>query len=474
MDVGHLANTGVNLTGYADQINIERKKFTINYRKEKFFQNVIHMKRNLAELKPKVLTNDSNLEALKPESLSDAFQAQTEEAIHQFLSIFLNVAQSSLNDVKRVVCTDQFIDGLSSLYNLTFSDSTMFEIYEVTSITFNNCRNMQKLVDSDIIGTLTGQLYEQNPNLIYKQIELISSIAMSSDYARDALLCFGVHNIMVDIFNSSEESDLKTLSCKCIYALFQANGKVDTCIIQEFIPSIVEMFSTAENPQLEALFGTLIEMTNQDPEAVFTIYNLNAFPAIVQAISSPDLTNVALSLCGNLTVSQPVQILNLIELGLKEQLFAQLDGEYAPLSLWVLSNMIECCPNEILSTFTPEMILSIIKNANEGSSEFKQEATFLVSSLVLFSTLDMRFYCQQDVIDLLTEMLGCGIYYVTIRCIDALIKIIDFCNKEGTTDEIECMLKSCDFCDRIDDLTDCQNDEIQKRLAILQKTADFC
>lgn len=472
MDVGHFATTGVNMTGYYDEITQERKKFTINYRKGSYFQNVVHLKRNLAECKPKVLESNANLDILKPDSLADIFQAQTEEAISQFLSIFLSVAETSMNEVRKVICTQQFIEGLASLYSFNFSNSTTIQIYLVTALAFNNCRNIQCLVDSDIIGTLASQIYDVNPDLIFKQLELISSIASSSDYARDALFCFGIHTAMIDIFKGAEDSDLKTACCKCISSLFEVEAKIDTAVIQDFLPQVCELLSDAEVPQLEALFETLIEMTNEDPDAVFTIYNLKVFPTIVQAIPTPELTNVALSLCGNLTVSQPEQILSLIQLGLREQLFAQLNGKYAHLALWVLANMIECCPNEIMSSISPEFVSEIIGNCMEGTSEFKQEATYFVSSLVIFSAGSIQLFMQQEVIDLLSEMLGCGIYYVTLRCIDALTRLIDYCIKASQSEEIENLLRQSDFYDRLEDLNDCQNDEIQKRLAYLQKSVD--
>lgn len=469
--LGHFANSGATLTGYFDQLSRERNSITLKFRRDSYFSIGLLLKRNLADTKPRVLQKDSPF--LQPEKAIEAISSCDESQISLFLKSFISCVQSNYKSTQRLAQNESFIEAFPSLFSLELSPDTTLSLYQVTAIIFDQTKFKQQIVDSDIVSTLAMQIYDQG-ELIMQQIALIGAISAASSYGRDALFCFGVHTTLIEIAGKEDASEeLKEAATKCLCLIFGAQGPLDSDIIKECIGSIFALLEGAQPPVVQAIFGAFIEITNKVPETVFTLYSLGLFPFVVQCFQVPELVTISLGLCGNLTVSQPIQVSSFLDLGLFDILVGLLGTEDASHALWVMSNMLECIPHKVLPNIPLELVLEVIKGIEDGNSEYKQEAAFFVGTIILVSGVDIdKMFMRQEVIDLLVEMLGCGIYYVTLRCVEALQRIALTAVSTDSSAQLAEVINNSDFNDRIEDLNESDDNNLKELLLSLQKAID--
>lgn len=473
-ECGHFGKSGATITGYYNQLSKERNSLTLKIRRESFNTMNTLLKRDLSVPKPKILNTDQDLALMQPDYAIEALQSDNENQICTFLNNFILYAQSNVKNVSKIVSNENVIINFCNLFNSEFNVTTTLSLYQVTSIFFQQSKLNKVLVDSDVIPNMSSVLIADESELTIPQIALIGSIAASSVYARDAIFCFGIHTALIDKIQNTSNDEVKEAAGKCLCIIFGGSHPLSTDIIHDCLQSFVHLLENAQPMLIKSIFTIFIDMTNKVTETVYAIYELGLFPLVVQSIQVPELRAVSLALCGNLTVSQPVQARKFLSLGLTDILFSLLNEEEdAPYALWILSNLLDSIPNQILPILTMEMILQVVQMTDNSSSEFKQEVTYFVCTVVIVAGTDVDLlFMRQIIIDLMVEMLGCGITNVVGRCIEALQRIALAAQSTGNSEQFATLIQTSDFSDRVEDLQDDVDSNIIDKITSLQQMID--
>ncbi|EAY22635.1 hypothetical protein TVAG_475630 [Trichomonas vaginalis G3] len=471
---GHFGQTGATITGYFNQLSKERTSLTLKIRRESFNAMNVLLKRDLKVPKPKVLNSDKDTPLLQPENAIAALQSDSENTILTFLNEFIINVQANSKSVSRLVSNENFITNLTELFNNEYSSLTTIALFQVTAIIFQQSKLNRQLVDSDIIATLSSLILADESDITTPLIALIGSIAASSAYARDALLCFGIHFSLIDKIKQTEDESLKEATGKCLCIIFGGPHPYSSDVVHDCIQSLIQLLENASIPLIQSILTILIDMTNKVTETVYLIYDLGLFPFVIETLQNPELRTVALALCGNLTVSQPMQAKKFMDLGLYDILMNVMsDDDDAPYALWILSNLLDSIPTVILPLLTMEMILQCVQATETSTSEFKQEVTYFVGTIIIVAGTEISLlFLRQEIFDLLVEMLGCGIYNIIVRCIDSLQKIALSSISTGHCDQYSNLIHATDFPDRVEELDDSDNPIYHDKIESLQKTIE--
>lgn len=316
-----------------------------------------------------------------------------------------------------------------------------------------NKEQVDYFIDNDLCMIVFNLLSEENPDLILATLSLISALCSTSSYARDGMVAFGIQQTLIELAKSTTYKAITDACCTSLVAIFQNSEPLDSTIILESLPEIANLLQLQSVEAVEEVITCMVEMSNKYNQLVYTMYQIGLYPIIYQLLDNEQLQTAALCLIGNMSNASAIQVKTLIDLGLLEKLNTFMNTKLMTYSLWILSNMIESAPSTTLQFITADFIASILQSFDTPDVEIKKEIIFFISTVIVFSdATKLNLFMTESVVEFIIEMLGCGISMVELRCIDTLIKLLQFAlSSDQFEGFITCLFES-DIRDRLQEL----------------------
>ncbi|KAH0787960.1 hypothetical protein GPJ56_008116 [Histomonas meleagridis] len=368
------------------------------------------------------------------------------------------------NLLKNPELPEAFIDALNS----GFPEDLNILIMKTIIVIFPHSPEVQDIyIDSGLCMCLFDFLSSQSLPLLEASIALVDTISESSGYGRDSVLCLGLHTFIIEIAKSEINEQITVQACESLSKIFSNKQHIDSNTLTSCVEPIAELLSLHSVHAVYIILACFISMTNKLPALVFNMYDLNLFPVIVNFLHNPELIGMALPLIGNLSVGQSFHIKTLLDCGLFPLLMQLIQTEFTADVYWVLSNILESVPQMTIGLFNPNFVAQTVEIAMTSSFEVKKEAAFFIATLMLFTqNADLKYFKNEDVVDLMIEMLGCSSNLIVLRCLDALLRFVHVNSTTGD-EEFLSLLQTKDLYNPLNNLIERGSHMIKERAEFL-------
>lgn len=417
-DEFNFSESGLDLSHYNHQLERERQYLSLNLRQGSFISSP--PKNSWAS----VVINDKYPQ-LNPNFIVKILQDVDMDKVKEILDILISGGQEISKYVKILGVSQELEEELVNILGKELTPGNYVVILNIILILFPiSGELMEKYSDDGLPIQLLGFLSSNNVELITATIMLITTLSKCSEYARDALLCYGIHTTLIDLANSSESIEFAEICCDGILGLFQNESPIEPSVIQEMIPPLTSLLQLPSTKAVISVINAFVEITNELPNAAFDLFQYNIYHNAIQMLNDPQLCRAALHLIGN--VSNVPFVENLIQSGLGSALMEHIN-EYTAEIFWILSNILEYDARLIAPYLDDAFLGTVIEISLSSSYDVKKEAAFFLSTRILTdSTSNLEKYCTADVANLFIDIISCGEQTIIQRCIDAALRLVLF------------------------------------------------
>lgn len=403
---------------------------------------------------------------LDPETATEVLNTVNLSQIAVLTQHLIEFAQSSPKMLGILLHSAPFIEALSQSVGNVTDIGTLLGLLQAISAVFPLCGDMCAALTDGICFAMIGLLECPNPIVVEATMDLMATMSTHSDYARNAVLCMGLHNYIIEYARQGHFAE------KCshiLYRIFATPGTVEAEYMIETSPAICELIRGGSAESATYLIDCLVEMTNKHASLVFTLYDLGVFSLVVELCTNPAVAGPCLRLIGNLSVGQPSQISAMIEAGLLPILFGFIESEYASDAFWILSNLLGTIPSIITPLITSEFVGRVIEIISTSGYDVQKEAAYFLASLICMSNESiLSEFIVPEVIEVLVNMIACGVSLVVWMCIVTLLKFCKYVIQDsGKRDELLSLLTDFGLRDRIDEQLDDQEEVMLRNVAQL-------
>jgi hypothetical protein len=265
----------------------------------------------------------------------------------------------------------------------------------------------------------------ENEALISPIVTFIGVISENSEYARDAILCTELHKTLCELSKAAADESTAFSVCDAIRKIFANPAEIDFQILSDAVAPIIELLELPFVSCIHSIISALTEMACKMSTLVLTYYEYGLYTKVITFIQTPELVDVSLKLVGTLSIGQPSHVKAMLDDGVLPVLMQLLSTEYAADVFWIFSNLIETLSSTVMGIFDQSFIANVIHIAEGSSFELKKEIAFFLSTFALFADTEViNEFLNDDVLDILVEMLGCGVSIVMLRIVDSLVRML--------------------------------------------------
>ena len=222
----------------------------------------------------------------------------------EFLNILITYSATTPNLASNLAqapeIVDPFINSLMAGYD---EEITIQLIRAIASIFPISGNNQIEFIDNGLTSSLYDFLSSDSIPLLESVISLVDVIAECSEYANESLLCFGIHDLLIDTVLSKRTENLTNKAANTLSLIFSydnAKKQIDFVVVATTLSSLVPLLDLDSLQVIKSTLKCLHGMTNQYPILNRNIYELGLFPRIVGYLRVPELASEALKLIGNL------------------------------------------------------------------------------------------------------------------------------------------------------------------------------
>lgn len=390
----------------------------------------------------------------------EVFNSNDPVKIISMCNLVLSSQKDSLRDLFRSTeATEAFALAMGQAETVELQNTLLQTLIQILP----HCvEKIEEIVDADIASIIFGYTFTESEELIGSLCQFISLICSLSDYARDSLICLGVHEKLIEI--ALNNGNMCQIACLALNSIFANATTIDNEVLVTCLEPIYQLLQDDNMITLHSVLTIFSNITNQIKTLSGELYQKNLHIIAVNSLSNEDLIEPALKLIGNLCVSSKIRVKEMIDHGLLESINELMSTIHTSDVLWILSNLVEFSPSLIAHTFSDMFILQIIEIAQTSSFEIKKEGVFFLSTLTIYGTIGaFPVLFNQDVIDLMVEILGCGDETTILRCIDGLSQFVLYVQTAGGAGTFAEMLGSTDIGERIDELSESQLANVVER-----------
>lgn len=461
-----LKSSGADLSDYRDQLARERSARTLTLRRTN--------RTSIASLigKPKVtsgpLVDVSNFPFLDPNYVCNTLRSGSISNLEEMLNNICGFTQTSSKLLKNVYLNEElpsvFIEALGN----GLPSLQVVNILKTISVIFPKCEaNQIRYIDEGLTMLMFDFLSSEDINILYAAICLIDVIVEVSSYARDSILSFGLHISLIEIAQMNHNQQLIISACETLYHVFSNPQSIDSTTLTSCVEPMASLLFLQDDQAEAIVLNTFVAMTNKMPALVFTMYDLDLFKHVVGLLSNENLIAATLPLIGNMSVGHAENIRTLLNCGLLEILMQLIDSSFTADVFWVLSNLVESMPHVMMEKFDMEFVHNVADVADASSFEVKKEASFFIATLILFTdSQDLIGFMFKTVLEVLVEMLGCGVGLIILRCLDALLRF-SYALQSTVNDDFVALIHESDLADSLNRLTNEGSTLIQERAEFL-------
>ena len=476
---GSMQNSGVDLRNYKDQLQKDRNSRTLTLRsmKRPSISGVRNSNFQVGSCSRNLSLLDVNpLPFLNPEHVAEVFASQDESTIKTLINQIADTFEESPKLISKLAKNTEIFQPIIDCLNGEISESLVVSILQFITIIFPQCtiQGMNAFVDCDLCFSLYAFITSDNPTIIAAAIQVVAVISEQSSYARDAIISFGLHTSLMEQAQAGDEQ-LSIACCDALNKIFANPDPIDSATIIESVTPMAQLFSLTSIPALQSVIECFVEITSKMPSIIFTLYDLDLYPTIIGFLSQQELLASTLSLIGNMSVAHPPQIRCMLQLGIFDTLLGLIGTDYATYVFWIFSNMLESVPQDMLPYFTDDLVSNAISSVLDASFDVKKEATYFLSTLIVFSDPEtVPHFMTQEITDMVVEMLGCGVTMIVLRCIDTLICFVHVMKTNPECAEFQAILMNTDIIDRLNDTINPDSPFVSERAEyLLQQIQGF-
>jgi hypothetical protein len=459
-DTEKIGRGGRDLSNYSDELIVLRKSRTLNLRRS---INLCHNRTCNCNGKFYVSPKRSNALSTGSEELSIEYIVQTldvstsgqskQGAISMLCGTIVEAAEKSVKIITQIMQSAAVQEAFVNYLEEGPQQSTC-DVLNALSVVFKFAgQTMEDFIDIGLSSQLMFLLSEENEEILASTINLIGEISNQSTYARDAVICLGMHTMLIELASKVRGNPLACTICEALHSIFANPSPIDSEIIRDSVEPIFRLLEGQTEDTINSIIAVLVVMSSKQPSIVFALSNLGLYDIICDLVTNPKLTQEALRLLCNLCVAQPPQIKILLDHGLLDILMGLSSTPYAGDVFWVLSNLLESMPEVVFSTFENGLLEAALTAAEDAPFEIKREAAFLISTIIVYGGNEKieEFFIDR-VFCVISDILGCGVPNVVIRCFDALVSFLSYAQTSGKMKELIQLFTDNDIEDRLRDL----------------------
>jgi hypothetical protein len=420
-DTNELINSDEALAKYREQLARDRNARTVTVRSSRPSIAAFRNRNNpTSKIPPKPQP------FLEPSYALSQFATNDPSVITQFFTSVVTVAHQSPQSAAPLITNSSFLEAL--ILAITDSPNEEFTIvvlkYFVDLFPLYPDIHIQ-CVDNGLCLGLSEPLSSDSIPLLEAVISCIDCIAESSSYARDSVLCFGVHESLIDCALRCISEQLTVSAVEALNKVFANSVQIDPSSLSSCVEPMAKLLRLPFPSAVTVALTCFVAMTNTMPALVFTMFGLELFPVIVNMLSDDRLVSAALPLIGNIALCQSEHMDALIKCGLFDILKKLLKIEnYTADVFWVLSNLVESVPDRTMRFFDDEFIKWAVAEAGNAAEEIKKEAVFFLATLVVSREADdLGVFVDANVLLLMVQMLRSSVWLIILRCLNALVKL---------------------------------------------------
>ena len=462
-----MKNTGADLTQYSLELQKERNTRSLTLRRSNRPSIAGLMKKNSKA----TLIDPTKYPFLNPDVAVQIVSSKNPQKISEFSSNILTTSAASPKLLTSLAHSKELCDCLCEAFSEIEDSQILVNLMSIIAAIFPLADNMKEAyIDGGIICSIMDYLNPESQLLACNSILLIKALCDASVYARDSVLTFGVHTMLMDLALAAEDETIVVDACRTISSVFETKEIIDSTILTESVGQLARLLQLPYPAAVCAILNTFVSITTHLPTIILDIFDTGVVPSIIQMLEVPELAPAALPLIGNLSAAHPTHIQKMFDAGLIDKLTPLVSTKLAGDVFFVFSNLITCVPSLVIPMFDNAFIESAIEVAQTAGFDITKEIVFFLTTLILHtSTEEMLAYMRPDVIDLIIEMLGCGVPATVMSCLDVIQRFALAVSAGETESSLISQSQWEDLSDALSDLVDRSPPSVKEKAAYLME-----
>lgn len=452
-----LKSSGADLTEYREQLMKDRNARTLVMRRMQrpAIAGVLGMPRSTPR-KASLFDQMSTL-TITPEQLCDILKSQslqrisdTGQAICQFASTSPQVISNLFTSMK---AEKALVECLAASW---VDDNGRINLMNIIAALFpKSPQGVQNaFIDDELISTLMGFLESTNRALVIGSLKLIGATCLTSSYAGDTVLSFGMHEEIVRLALSGDIV-VSEACCECLNLVFTNKTNIDSDTFPDCIPMMNSLLHLPSPKCVASILYAMYSLTTNNSALVFDLDKTDLYASLPKMLEVKELVTPALLLLSNMASGTPSSVRILFENGLFPALMALMQTDQLSYTFKAMSSLIESVSSIMLPLLTLEFVGSVVSLVKSCPFGVKTEGTFFLSTLINHIEVErLPLFINSDVFDILTEMLSCGTSDIVIRCLDALIRLSEKTLSQDQREKCLALLRDSEVARRLDELTE--------------------
>lgn len=443
------------------------------------FQNIrvdrtFSLRRNQStdRIPPKAFSWTNTKNSLSPEQIISIFSNPTHQNLGS-LNILPRCDKSIISVIanNKIVC-ESLINCFDHLDQCENVDDTVLIIHSFAFLfPLANETNQEFLINSlASMNTYFPSLLE-SPQFVSPILMLITTFSKTSTYARDSLICYDIHTLILNLIqsNADSQSEILELSCHALLAIYGNPGEIEESAISESIDSLLELYQIDHILITNAALECLTSIINQKESVADTLIERGAFTRFTELIDKPPFISNLLKFTDILIACCSKPDSAMITQQIIPNIFALLPNEsFTSDAFHILSDLLAKMPRIISPLISDEFIQSSLSISSNSTIAIKIEiGYFLATCIQNLSSERIRPFLNEQFFDIIGEMIASGLHKVIIECINGIrslillfaddqfvLTIIQFLNESGIIKDLNSLIgdEDCILNDRINTL----------------------
>lgn len=419
-----LQSTGADLTCYSVELAQERSTRSLTLRRALRPTIAGVLGRRGPASNRALLFDPTKYPFLIPDVAVQTLTSGNPTSISQFASNILTCSKASPKFLSTLATSQQVCEALNNAFNQDLPESTIINLIDIYTAIFPLADTLKEAyIDGGIIEIVIEYLNCDSAALACNAILLIKALCDASVYARDSVLTFGVHTMLMNIAETSEDETTVIDACRTLASVFASTEQIDSSILTESVMPLNRLLVLPYPAAVCSILNAYVSITTHLPNVIMDIFDSGIVPTIIGMLENEELVASVLPLIGNLCASHPSHIQQMFDLELISHLTRLMQTPHCGDVFFVFSNLITTVPNLIMPFFDSAFIESAIEHATTSQYDIKKEVVYFIATFIIhLPTESLVSFIRSDVIDLIVEMLNCGVIATVQSCLEAIQK----------------------------------------------------
>ena len=473
-NVNAMKSTGADLTQYSIELQQERNNRSLTLRRSNRPSIAGLLNKGGNSSNRTSLIDPTKYPFLNPDVAVQILSSGNASKISEFAANILTTSAASPKLLSSLAKSQAVCETICEVFADESNEQTLVNIMNIIATIFPLSENMKEAyIDGGVILTLLGYLESESQLLACNSILLIKTLCDASVYARDSILSFGVLSTLMTLAGTQTDETIVVDACRTIASVFESKEPIDSNILTSSIPELAQLLGLPFPQAVCSILNALVSITTHLPTIILDIFNTGVVPAIIEMLDNKDLAAAALPLIGNLSAGHPTHIQQMFDAGLIDRLTPLISTRLAGDVFFVFSNLVTSVPNLVIPLFDQGFIESAIELAETSMFDIKKEIVFFLTTLILhMGSEEMLAFIRPDVIDLIIEMLGCGVPTTILSCLDVIQKFAVAISNSEADPSLISPSQWEDLACALDDLADRGTPAVKEKASYLMEKLD--